>query len=101
MVDTGVDPAHPDLAANLALVKDFVGGRSRPGDMAELHGTAIVGVIASTATMAVAWFPNVHDDGSGPGTPYSIEATWNAAKRAKRSGEIRDSFHWSGREPSL
>ncbi|MEM7354960.1 MAG: S8 family serine peptidase [Acidobacteriota bacterium] len=53
VVDTGVDEAHPDLVGRLALVKDFVDDRSRSQGIAELHGTAVAGVIASTANNGI------------------------------------------------
>ena len=53
VVDTGVDDAHPDLAASLALVKDFVLDRPRSSGVAELHGTAVAGVIAATANNGI------------------------------------------------
>ncbi len=53
VVDTGVDRSHPDLAASLAMVKDFVETGDRPGAAAELHGTAVAGVIASAANNGI------------------------------------------------
>ncbi|MDX1500761.1 MAG: S8 family serine peptidase [Thermoanaerobaculia bacterium] len=49
LIDTGVDRRHPDLAANVALTRDFVTSRPPRGGAAELHGTAVAGVIASRA----------------------------------------------------
>lgn len=49
VVDTGVDRAHPDLAASLALVKDFVDEDAPAGAAPEWHGTAVAGVIAAAA----------------------------------------------------
>ena len=45
-IDTGVERAHPDLAGRVALERDFVDGRD---DVAELHGTAVAGIIAARA----------------------------------------------------
>jgi len=49
VVDTGVYRQHPDLADRVAVAKDFVGH----GSMAEMHGTAVAGVIASTANNGI------------------------------------------------
>ena len=45
-IDTGVERSHPDLAGRIALTRDFVDGRD---DIAELHGTAVAGIIAARA----------------------------------------------------
>ncbi len=45
VVDTGVAASHPDLAGQVAALKDFLTGESR-GDR---HGTAVAGVIAAKA----------------------------------------------------
>ena len=49
VVDTGVHRQHPDLAGRVVAAKDFVGH----GSTAELHGTAIAGVIASRANNGI------------------------------------------------
>jgi subtilisin family serine protease len=49
VVDTGVHRRHPDLAGRVAELKDFVGH----GSTAELHGTAVAGVIASGANNGI------------------------------------------------
>ena len=45
-VDSGVEIDHPDLAGQIALVRNFVDGRR---DVAEAHGTAVAGIIAARA----------------------------------------------------
>lgn len=45
-VDTGVEVDHPDLAGQVAVTRNFVDGRT---DVAELHGTAVAGIIAARA----------------------------------------------------
>lgn len=47
LVDSAVDAGHPDLDDRVSVVRDLVEPGRRPA--AELHGTAIAGVIASTA----------------------------------------------------
>jgi subtilisin family serine protease len=45
-IDTGVEISHPDLVGQIALARDFVDVQS---DIAELHGTAVAGIIAARA----------------------------------------------------
>ncbi|NSC20687.1 type VII secretion-associated serine protease mycosin [Streptomyces albus subsp. chlorinus] len=47
VLDTGVDPSHPDLSRNVAKGKDFVGMGAGRGDREwARHGTAMAGIIA-------------------------------------------------------
>jgi subtilisin family serine protease len=48
LVDTAVDSSHPDLRGRIAVERDFVGSRRKPA-AAEVHGTAVAGIIASVA----------------------------------------------------
>ena len=48
VVDTGVDAAHPDLSGRIAVIRDFVADRRRVAT-AERHGTAVAGIIGSSA----------------------------------------------------
>ena len=48
IVDTGIDPAHPDLEGTVSLWKDFTGA-STPDPVAEVHGTAMAGIVAAEA----------------------------------------------------
>ncbi len=45
-VDTGVEVDHPDLAGQVAVSRNFVDART---DVAEMHGTAVAGIIAARA----------------------------------------------------
>jgi hypothetical protein len=45
-VDTGVEVDHPDLAGQVAVTRNFVDARN---DTAEVHGTAVAGIIAARA----------------------------------------------------
>lgn len=48
VIDTGVDLAHPDLAANLVPGYDFVDEDTQPQDTSsDSHGTKVAGVIAA------------------------------------------------------
>ena len=44
VVDSGIDGAHPDLAGQLGLRRNFVDGTT---DAAESHGTAVAGIIGA------------------------------------------------------
>jgi len=46
VIDSGIDPTHPDLAGQLLMNKNFVSNR-RPAW--ELHGTGVAGIIAAKA----------------------------------------------------
>lgn len=46
VVDSGIDPSHPDLAGQLAPGYDFVNGDADPGDD-NGHGTAVAGIVAA------------------------------------------------------
>lgn len=45
-IDTGVESDHPDLAGQVALARNVVDGRV---GVAEMHGTAVAGIIAARA----------------------------------------------------
>lgn len=49
LIDTGVDTAHPDLAGRLREPVDTTGN----GYAAEIHGTAVAGIIAAAADNAI------------------------------------------------
>lgn len=47
VLDTGVDPTHPDLAGQVLTGKDLIGFGAGSGDRAwARHGTAMAGIIA-------------------------------------------------------
>ena len=50
VVDSAVDPRHPDLAGQLELRLSFVAGKR---DAAEQHGTSVAGIIAAKANNGV------------------------------------------------
>jgi hypothetical protein len=49
IVDTGIDPDHPDLSGQVTLWKDFTGREAPDDPVAEIHGTAIAGIVAAEA----------------------------------------------------
>lgn len=49
VIDSGVDEAHPDLAGQVLPAQDFIGGGMR----AEMHGTAVAGIIGARADNGV------------------------------------------------
>jgi hypothetical protein len=49
-VDTGVEVGHPDLAGQVAISRNFVDDAS---DVAELHGTAVAGVMVARSDNGV------------------------------------------------
>jgi len=50
VIDSQVERAHPDLAGQVAIAENFVGGRA---PAAEQHGTGVAGVIAARADNGV------------------------------------------------
>jgi subtilisin family serine protease len=46
VVDTGVEIEHPDLTGRITVARNFADGRR---DVAEVHGTAVAGIIAARA----------------------------------------------------
>jgi subtilisin family serine protease len=86
-IDTGVDPANPDLAGKVSGWKDFVGGQASPYDD-NGHGTHTVGTmvagsagggpvgVAPGATVIVAKAMNA--SGTGQGSTLLAAAQWMA-----------------------
>jgi subtilisin family serine protease len=74
-IDTGVEIDHPDLIGRVAVARNFVDGR---GNVAEMHGTAVAGIIAARA-----------DDGLGIAgiAPEAKLLTLRACWPAAASGE--------------
>lgn len=48
VIDSGVDAHHPELSGRVVLARDFVESAPMPRE-GEVHGTAVAGVIASSA----------------------------------------------------
>jgi hypothetical protein len=56
VIDTGVDPSHPDLAGAIAPGYDFVNDDQDPSDD-HWHGTAVAGVVAGRTSQATGTCP--------------------------------------------
>jgi subtilisin family serine protease len=70
VVDSGVESRHPDLEGQVAVEENFVDGQSY---VAELHGTAVAGVIAGRAGNGVGI------EGVAPGARLmALRACWQA-----------------------
>jgi thermitase len=52
VLDTGVDPAHPDLQGKLTAGRDFVNGDDDPSDDAG-HGTSVAGIVGAVGNNAM------------------------------------------------
>ena len=88
VVDTGVDPNHPDLRGALVPGWDFVGGDAEPADD-HGHGTAVAGVIAArsnnrTGGAGICWrclvlpIKALDAQGSGDDTLIAAGIVWAA-----------------------
>ncbi len=85
VIDTGVDPANPDLVGKIAAWHDFVNGRATPYDDGA-HGTHVAGTlvggaagggaigVAPGATLVVA--KALSGQGSGDGSLLIAAAQW-------------------------
>lgn len=72
VIDSGVDAAHPDLAGQVALSRNFTPGAAA----VEAHGTAVAGVIAARANNRVGIA------GVAPGARLlALRACWQRAER--------------------
>ncbi len=82
VLDTGVDPAHPDLIGKVRPGGDFVDGDSDPVDE-QGHGTAVAGVVAArtndrTGVAGASWGATIlaervlNHDGVGSGCAAAV-----------------------------
>ncbi|WP_405800582.1 type VII secretion-associated serine protease mycosin [Streptomyces sp. NBC_01506] len=100
VLDTGVDPTHPDLAGQVLTGKDLIGFGAKSGDRAwARHGTAMAGIIAGR--------------GHGPGREQGVLGIAPEAKilpvrvilegtdpdrakaRKSRGGSLADGIRWA------
>ncbi len=82
VIDSGVDRHHPDLVRNVAETVDFVAGNDA---VAEVHGTAVAGIIAAAADNGVG-ITGVAPDAR----LYALRACWPRTPHA--TAAICDSF---------
>lgn len=72
VIDSQVDLAHPDLAGQIVVARNFVDGRASG---AEDHGTGVAGVIAAKAANGIGIA------GVAPGARlYALRACWQPAR---------------------
>ncbi|MDB5963386.1 MAG: hypothetical protein JWP59_4680 [Massilia sp.] len=80
VVDSGVDSAHPDLAGQLGLRRNFVDGTL---DAAESHGTAVAGIIAARSGNGVGIA------GIAPGAKVmALRACWDSGAQGTRCNTL-------------
>lgn len=81
VIDTQIERTHPDLAGQIAVAQSFVVGRPV---LAELHGTAVAGIIAARGDNGVGIL------GVAPGARLlALRACW---QRPGNAGSACDSF---------
>jgi len=80
-VDTGVELDHPDLAGRVTVHQNFVDGRP---EVAEMHGTAVAGIIAAQADNAIG-IAGVAPDAD----LFALRACW---ERSEREAAVCTSF---------
>jgi len=79
VIDTGVDFQHPDLLGRIAKASDFVHRRNAPFT-ADVHGTAVAGVIAAGANNDIGIV------GVAPGADiYALKACWPRAPGSREA----------------
>lgn len=84
VVDSMIDPDHPDLAGQVELTRNFVAGRSAPP---ESHGTGVAGVIAARDHNGVGIV------GVAPGARIlGLRACWQVTGRAGSDDTVCDSL---------
>jgi len=86
-IDTGVEARHPDLAGQIVLARNFVDGRR---EVAEVHGTAVAGIIAARADDGIGIVGIAPDvklmalracwQGAGPGDSAALCSSFTLAK---------------------
>ncbi len=75
-IDSGVELDHPDLAGRVMLARNFVDTRDA---VAELHGTAVAGIIGARADNGVGIVGVAPD-----ARLMALRACWQAPRRGKR-----------------
>lgn len=84
VVDSMVDPGHPDLAGQVEVIRNFV---ARRGAAPEAHGTGVAGIIAARADNGVGIV------GVAPGARIlGLRACWQGASRRGADDTVCDSL---------
>ncbi|MBL8771697.1 MAG: S8 family serine peptidase [Phenylobacterium sp.] len=84
VVDSMVDPTHPDLAGQVELTRNFVAGRPAAP---ETHGTGVAGVIAARGDNGIGIV------GVAPGARIlGLRACWQGAPRKGAGDTVCDSL---------
>jgi subtilisin family serine protease len=80
VIDSGVDGAHPDLAGRVGVRRNFVDGTP---DAAEVHGTAVAGIIGARSGNGVGIA------GIAPGARLmTLRACWETGAQATRCNSL-------------
>jgi len=88
VVDTGIDPSHPDFAGRISAVQDFTGEGARDNNG---HGTHVAGIIAGAGNKYKGVAPEallyaakvLHGDGSGYMSEVIGGLEWAVQQRVK------------------
>ncbi|HEV8360272.1 MAG TPA: S8 family serine peptidase [Candidatus Thermoplasmatota archaeon] len=85
IIDTGIDPSHPEFKGLRAVWHDFVRGQSQPYDDSEVgHGTHVAGIIVAQGDLLQDALNGVRLKGAAPGVSLII------AKAVGGDGEGKD-----------
>jgi subtilisin family serine protease len=85
IIDTGIDPNHPEFKGLRAVWHDFVQERQQPYDDSEVgHGTHVAGIIIAQGDLVQDLLNGVRLQGAAPGVSLII------AKAVAGDGEGRD-----------
>jgi hypothetical protein len=89
LIDTGVDTDHPDLIGRVTMTRNLVDGR---GDVAELHGTAVAGIVGARADdrTGIMASPRCRSDGAArAGSKGGAQQPFAARSRSPRRSSSR------------
>lgn len=85
VIDTGIDPSHPEFKGLTVVWRDFVNGRTTPyDDSAVGHGTHVAGIIIARGDLVQGLLNGVKLRGAAPGVGLII------LKAVAGDGEGRD-----------
>lgn len=85
VIDTGIDPSHPEFNGLKVVWRDLVNGRTTPYDDSQVgHGTHVAGIIVAQGDLVQGLMNGVRLKGAAPGVSLII------AKAVGGNGEGRD-----------